>query len=201
MADSPESLDAVGAANLHWYVRQMQQPWKAAVSVAACLALVGASIGIGAFNFSAQLSMSFLPSPALAAVYAAFEDFQENNPVFVNGDIEAILMQRVDGSSVLDPSLPTNQSAQTVGNALIAAVNSSVYALPSGVPPPYRVRWFYTCVAWALFAFAMCASKPPLPAPQRAAAAVLSNRCPTLSRTALCGLLGWRSRSATKGPT
>lgn len=143
MLDTPEPL-GLGAGNkLHWYVQQLQRPWKAFLAVGVCLALVAASIGIGGLGFAAQLSISFLPSPALTEVYAAYENFLENNPVFVNGDIEGILMSRTDGLTVFDDSIPV--SAEVLGDAVISAVNASVHDLPDGEsPPPFRIRWFYT---------------------------------------------------------
>ena len=143
MLHTPEPLGMGLGNRLHWYVRQLQQPWKALLAVGVCLALVAASIGIGGLGFAAQLSISFLPSPALTDVYAAYENFLENNPVFVNGDIEAILMSRTDGLAVFDDSLLV--SGEALGNAVISAVNASVHDLPGGeLPPAFRIRWFYT---------------------------------------------------------
>jgi len=140
------AADATGSPDkLHWYVRQMQTPWKAVLSVGICLALVAAAIGIGGLTFADQLSISYLPSPALTDVYAAYENFVENNPVFVNGDIEAVLMTRADNGSVFNKSIPELYSARTVGQNLISAINTSVVELSSDAAvPSYRIRWYYT---------------------------------------------------------
>ena len=149
MDDSPSDRSPATvqpSVQLHWYVRQVQNPWKASIAVISCLALVGASIGIGGLTFADQLSISYLPSPALGEVYNAYDNLLQNNPVFINGDIEGILLERVDGGDVLDTDLPAASSAFTVGSAAIEAINQTVRSNMPDDAPEYHVRWYYTFV-------------------------------------------------------
>jgi hypothetical protein len=146
--ETPALLAAQRHAGLHWYVRQVLVPWKALVVVGFVLTLVVLSIGLGGLGFSAKLSNNVLPSPAVTEVYAAYENFQQNNPVFVNGDTEAVLMLRTNNVSyVFDPSLDAiNASAQEVGQAVIRAVDDAAQALWNGEAPAvaYTLTWYYT---------------------------------------------------------
>ena len=139
--DGTTNHPAAGGRKLHWYVNQMMTTWKAVLAVLIPLALVGASIGIGGLDFSAQLSINFLPSPALTDVYNAYAEFQQNNPIFINGDIEAVLLARVDGSDVLDANLSV--TAKQIGSEVISAINSSTIGSDMVAP---LIRWYYTYV-------------------------------------------------------
>lgn len=129
--------------SLHWYVRIVMVPWKALVVVTSVLTLVIIALSFGALNFSSLLSMNFLPSPALEDVYAAYTDFLENNPIFLNGDTEAILLQRVNNGSIFNTS-ETQITAKELGTKVIFAIENGTSKLAAAEAGLYSTSWFYS---------------------------------------------------------